>query len=80
MRRLVIAIPMLLAAYSAPLLADDTAQARAIFARICADEASRLGQRGEALGKYVEACVKAKLKVLDDDMADPATANLPKSC
>jgi len=80
MRKLAVLIPLLWAGYSAPLRADDNAQARAIFARICAEEAAKLGQRGDALGKYVEACVKAKLKVFDDDMSDPATANLPKSC
>ena len=80
MRRLVVLIPMLWAGHSAPLHADDNAQARAIFTRICVDEALKLGQRGDALGKYVEACVQAKLKVFDDDMSDPATANLPKSC
>jgi len=80
MKRLVVLIPLAWVGYSAPLRADDNAEARAIFARICVDEAMKLGQRGDALGKYVEVCVKAKLKVFDDDMSDPATANLPKSC
>ena len=80
MKRLVVLIPLVWVGYSAPLRADDNAEARAIFARICVDEAMKLDQRGDALGKYVEACVKAKLKVFDDDMSDPATANLPKSC
>ena len=80
MKRLVVLIPLVWVGYSAPLRADDNAEARAIFARICVDEAMKLGQRGDALGKYVEACVKAKLKGFDDDMSDPATANLPKSC
>ena len=80
MKRLVVLIPLAWAGYAAPLRADDNAQAQTIFARICIEEATKLGQRGEALGKYVEACVKAKLKVFDDDMSDPATANLPKSC
>jgi hypothetical protein len=80
MKRLVVLIPLVWVGYSAPLRADDNAEARAIFARICVDEAMKLGHRGNALAKYAEACVKAKLKVFDDDMSDPATANLPKSC
>ncbi len=80
MKRLVVLLPMVWAGYAAPLGADDGASARAVFARICILEGTKLGYRADALKKYVESCVHAKLKVFDDDMADPATANLPISC
>ena len=82
MRKLAVLIPLAWAGYSAPLAANDAVDAvpaRAVFVRICVDEATKLGHRDAVLKKYVEACVNAKLKVLDD-RSDPAAANLPESC
>jgi hypothetical protein len=64
--------------YAAPLTADDSA--RAVFAMICTREAVALGHKDEALRRYIDACVTAKMKVYDADMADPLTAHIPKSC
>jgi hypothetical protein len=64
--------------YVAPLTADDSA--RAVFAMICTREALSLGYKDEVLRRYVGDCVTAKMKVYDADMADPATAHIPKSC
>ena len=65
---------------AAPLIADGTENARAVFSMICSREGLALGHRDEALRKYVDDCVSAKLKVYTDDMLNPATAHLPKSC
>jgi hypothetical protein len=54
--------------------------ARAVFGMICTREGLSLGHRDEALRRYVADCVVAKMKVYDHDMADPATAHIPKSC
>jgi hypothetical protein len=54
--------------------------ARAVFAMICTREGLSLGHRDEALRRYVDGCVTAKMKVYDHDMSDPATAHIPKSC
>jgi hypothetical protein len=67
------------ALYGMPLAADD-AGARAVFAMICTREALALGHRDEALRSYIATCVAAKMKVYDDDMSNPLTAHLPKSC
>lgn len=66
-------------AYAAPLVADGD-NARAVFAMICTREGMSLGHRDEALRRYIDGCVAAKMKVYDHDMADPATAHIPKSC
>ena len=66
------------AAYAAPLAADDAA--RAVFAMICTREAISLGHKDDALRSYISACVNAKMKVYDADMADPLTAHIPRSC
>jgi len=47
---------------------------------ICTREALSLGHKEDALRRYVDACVRAKLKVYDADMADPLTAHIPKAC
>jgi hypothetical protein len=47
---------------------------------ICTREAVTLGHKDEALRRYIDACVAAKMKVYDADMADPATAHIPKAC
>jgi hypothetical protein len=65
--------------YAAPIAAEGD-NARAVFTMICAREGQSLGHRDEALRRYVDECVAAKMKVYDHDMADPATAHLPKSC
>jgi hypothetical protein len=70
---------LLTAAYAAPTSADG-ANARAVFSMICTREGLSLGHRDAALRRYVEDCVAAKMKVYDHDMADPATAHIPKSC
>ena len=66
-------------AYAVPLAADGD-NARAVFGMICTREGLSLGHRDEPLRRYVEECVAAKMKVYDHDMADPATAHIPKSC
>jgi len=66
-------------AYTVPTAAQSD-NARAVFAMICTREGLSLGHREEALRRYVDECVAAKMKVYDHDMADPATAHLPKSC
>jgi len=66
-------------AYAAPLAADGD-NARAVFAMICTREGVSLGHRDEALRRYIDGCVAAKMKVYDHDMSDPATAHIPKSC
>jgi hypothetical protein len=66
-------------AYAAPIAADGD-NARAVFAMICTREGLSLGHRDEALRRYIDGCVAAKMKVYDHDMSDPATAHIPKSC
>jgi hypothetical protein len=78
MKRIAGALGLVTLAFATPLAADDAA--RAVFAMICTREALSLGHKDEALRRYVEACVSAKMKVYDTDMADPATAHIPKSC
>jgi hypothetical protein len=75
-----IAVALLALSWAPPLAADATDNARAVFAMICAREALSLGHRGDAVRTYVDACVAAKMKVYDQDMADPATAHIPKAC
>jgi hypothetical protein len=78
-RKLGLAVGLAAALYGVPLAADD-AGARAVFSMICTREALALGHKDEALRSYIAACVAAKLKVYDDDMSNPLTAHLPKSC
>jgi hypothetical protein len=66
-------------AHAAPIAADGD-NARAVFGMICAREGLSLGHRDEALRRYIEGCVAAKMKVYDHDMSDPATAHIPKAC
>ena len=66
-------------AYAAPIAADGD-NARAVFAMICTREGLSLGHRDEALRRYIDGCVAAKMKVYDHDMSDPATAHIPKAC
>jgi len=77
-RKLVSALGLALLGYVVPLQADDAA--RAVFSMICIREAQSLGHKDDALRKYVSDCVAAKLKVYDDDMSNPLTAHIPKSC
>jgi hypothetical protein len=79
MRILAALLALLAAAYAAPIAADGD-NARAVFAMICTREGLALGHRDEALRRYVDGCVAAKMQVYDHDMADPATAHIPKSC
>jgi hypothetical protein len=79
MKTLTALIMLLTAAYAAPIAADGE-NARAVFAMICTREGLTLGHRDEALRRYVDGCVAAKMKVYDHDMADPATAHIPRSC
>ena len=72
-------LALLSLAYAAPIAAEGE-NARALFAMICTREGQSLGHRDEALRRYIDDCVAAKMKVYDHDMADPATAHLPKSC
>jgi hypothetical protein len=65
--------------YAAPIAADGD-NARAVFAMICTREGLSLGHRDEALRRYIDGCVTAKMKVYDHDMSDPATAHIPKAC
>jgi len=51
-----------------------------VFAMICTREAIALGHKDDALRNYISACVSAKMKVYDDDMSNPLTAHIPKSC
>ena len=60
-------------------IAADGDNARAVFAMICTREGLSLGHRDEALRRYIDGCVTAKMKVYDHDMADPATAHIQKS-
>jgi hypothetical protein len=79
MRILAALIALLGLAYVAPIAAESE-NARAVFAMICTREGLSLGHRDDALRRYVDDCIAAKMKVYDHDMADPATAHLPKSC
>jgi hypothetical protein len=78
-RKLGVAVGFAAALYGMPLAADD-AGARAVFSMICTREALALGHKDEALRSYIATCVAAKMKVYDDDMSNPLTAHLPKSC
>jgi hypothetical protein len=78
MKKIVGALGLAVLAFATPLAADDGA--RAVFAMICTREALSLGHKDETLRRYVDACVSAKMKVYDADMADPLTAHIPKSC
>jgi len=78
MKKIATALTLLSAAYAAPLAADDAA--RAVFSMICIRDAHSLGHKDDALRKYVSDCVAAKMKVYDDDMSNPLTAHIPKSC
>lgn len=81
MKRLVSLLGLLVVGYAAPMIAAaNDPGARAVFAMICTREGVSLGHRDEALRKYIDDCVTAKLRVYDRDMLDPATAHLPKSC
>ncbi len=73
------ALALLSLAYAAPIAADGD-NARAVFSMICTREGLSLGHRDEALRRYIDECVAAKMKVYDHDMSDPATAHIPKSC
>jgi hypothetical protein len=75
-----VALALLALGWVPPLVADGTDNARAVFSMICTREALSLGHRGEAIKTYVDACVAAKMKVYDQEMADPATAHIPKAC
>ena len=77
-RKLVSALGLALLGYAVPLQADDAA--RAVFSMICIREAQSLGHKDDALRRYVSDCVAAKMKVYDDDMSNPLTAHIPKSC
>ena len=79
MRTLAAALALLGLLHAAPLAADGD-NARAVFGMICTREGLSLGHRDETLRRYVADCVAAKMKVYDHDMADPATAHIPKSC
>jgi hypothetical protein len=78
MKTIIGAVGLVALVYAAPLAADDAA--RAVFAMICTREAVALGHKDEALRRYIDACVTAKMRVYDADMADPLTAHIPKSC
>jgi hypothetical protein len=75
-----VAFALLALGWVPALVADGSDNARAVFAMICTREALSLGHRDEALKAYVDACVAAKMRVYDHDMADPATAHIPKAC
>ena len=77
--KLGLAMGLAAAFYGMPLAADD-AGARAVFSMICTREALALGHKDEALRSYIATCVASKMKVYDDDMSNPLTAHLPKSC
>jgi len=77
-KKLVPALGLALLGYAVPLQADDSA--RAVFSMICIREAQSLGHKDEALRTYVNYCVAAKMRVYDEDMSNPLTAHLPKSC
>ena len=78
--KILASLAMLLSlAYAAPIVADGD-NARAVFAMICTREGLSLGHRDEALRRYIDGCVVAKMKVYDHDMLDPATAHIPKAC
>jgi hypothetical protein len=79
MRTLASLAMLLSLAYAAPIAADGD-NARAVFSMICTREGLSLGHRDEALRRYIDGCVAAKMKVYDHDMSDPATAHIPKSC
>jgi hypothetical protein len=72
-------VSLLSLVYAAPIAADSD-NARAVFAMICTREGLSLGHRDEALRRYIDDCVVAKMKVYDHDMSDPATAHIPKAC
>jgi hypothetical protein len=81
MKRLYAVLGLLLVGCAMPMIAAaGDPGARAVFAMICTREGLALGHRDEALRKYVDDCVAAKLRVYDRDMLDPATAHIPKSC
>jgi len=65
--------------YAVPIAAQGD-NARAVFSMICTREGMSLGHRDQALRRYIDECVAAKMKVYDHDMADPATAHIPKAC
>lgn len=79
MKTAIASLALLGLSYAAPIVAEGE-NARAVFAMICTREGLSLGHRDEALRRYIDDCVAAKMKVYDHDMADPATAHLPKSC
>jgi hypothetical protein len=79
MKSLTAALALLGLAYAAPTVADGD-NARAVFAMICTREGLSLGHRDQALRRYIDGCVAAKMKVYDHDMSDPATAHIPKAC
>ena len=79
MKILASALALLGFAYAVPIAAQSD-NARAVFAMICTREGLSLGHRDEALRQYIDECVAAKMKVYDHDMADPATAHIPKAC
>ena len=79
MRHLAAVLALLGVAYAAPIAADGD-NARAVFSMICAREGLSLGLRDEVLRRYIQDCVAAKMQVYDRDMADPATAHIPKAC
>jgi len=78
LKKVAAALGLLAGVYAAPLAADDAA--RAVFSMICIREAQSLGHKDDALRNYISACVSAKMKVYDDDMSNPLTAHIPKSC
>jgi hypothetical protein len=78
-RKLALVAGLAAAVVWTPLAADDAA-ARSVFSMICTREALALGHKDEALRSYIATCVAAKMKVYDDDMSNPLTAHLPKSC
>jgi hypothetical protein len=81
MKRMWAVFGLLVVGCATPMIvAADDPGARAVFAMICTREGHALGHRDEALRKYVDDCVAAKLRVYDRDMLDPATAHIPKSC
>lgn len=77
-RKLVSALGLALLGYAVPLQADDAA--RAVFSMICIREAQSLGHKDDVLRRYVSDCVAAKMRVYDEDMSNPLTAHIPKSC
>ena len=78
LKKIAVALGLLAGVNAAPLAADDAA--RAVFSMICIREAQSLGHKDDALRSYISACVSAKMKVYEDDMSNPLTAHIPKSC